>query len=244
MKNQVAIKANKISKTFHISEDSHNTVKHRLFNLFNPPRNKNVAALKEMDFEVNKGECIGLLGRNGSGKSTLVKVLAGVYPSDSGSIDINGTTMLMNLGVGMSHELTARENIYVSSSVLGMKIRDIDNIFDKIVDFAELREFVDTKIKYFSSGMVARLGFSIAVNAGAEIMFLDEIFAVGDAKFQEKAVKIFESSWIEGRTVILVSHSLSVIKQYCGRTAFLKKGELVYFGDTDTAIELYNKDNE
>ena len=152
--------------------------------------------------------------------------------------------MLMNLGVGMSHELTARENIYVSSSVLGMKIRDIDNIFDKIVDFAELREFVDTKIKYFSSGMVARLGFSIAVNAGAEIMFLDEIFAVGDAKFQEKAVKIFESSWIEGRTVILVSHSLSVIKQYCGRTAFLKKGELVYFGDTDTAIELYNKDNE
>src|SRR5260221_12006714 len=106
MKNQVAIKANKISKTFHISEDSHNTVKHRLFNLFNPPRNKNVAALKEMDFEVNNGECIGLLGRNGSGKSTLVKVFAGVYHSDSGSIDINETTMLMILGRGLSPECT------------------------------------------------------------------------------------------------------------------------------------------
>ena len=147
MKNTIAIKAKNISKTFHISEDSHNTVKHRLFNLFNPPRNKNVEAIKMMDFEINKGECVGLIGRNGSGKSTLIRLLAGVYPTDTGSIDINGTTLLMNLGVGMSHELTARENIYVSSSVLGMKIKDIDAIFDTIVSFAELEGFIDTKIK-------------------------------------------------------------------------------------------------
>lgn len=243
MEKVLAIEAKNISKTFHISEDSHNTVKHRLFNLFNPPRKKKVEAIKQMSFDIYKGECIGLLGRNGSGKSTLVRVLAGVYPSDTGNININGNTLLMNLGVGMSHQLTARENIYVSASVLGMKIKEIDNIFDQIVEFAELRDFIDTKIKYFSSGMVARLGFSIAVNAGADIMFLDEIFAVGDMKFQEKAVKVFESSWIAGKTVILVSHTMETIQKYCNRAAYMKNGSLIYFGDTQKAIDMYVQDN-
>jgi len=243
MEKNYAIVAKNISKTFHISEDSHNTVKHRLFNLFNPPRRKLVQALKEISLEIEKGECIGLLGRNGCGKSTLVKLLAGVYPSDTGNIKITGSTMLMNLGVGMSHELTARENIYVSGSVLGLKIKEVDAIFDKIIDFAELSNFVDTKIKYFSSGMTARLGFSIAVNAGADIMFLDEIFAVGDVKFQEKAIKVFESSWIDGKTVILVSHSMDVIRKYCKRAAFMKNGELKFIGETNKAIELYLEDN-
>jgi ABC-2 type transport system ATP-binding protein len=242
--NTIAILAKNISKTFHISEDSHNTVKHRLFNLFNPPRSKKVEAVKLMNFEVNKGECIGLIGRNGSGKSTLVKVLAGVFPTDTGFIDIYGTTLLMNLGVGMSYELTARENIYVSGSVLGLKIKEIDKIFSEIVDFAEIREFIDTKIKYFSSGMMARLAFSIAVNAGADIMFLDEIFAVGDVKFQEKAIKVFESSWIKGKTVILVSHNMDTVQKYCNRVAFMKQGKLEYFGETQKAIELYLEDNQ
>ncbi|MCW3074058.1 MAG: hypothetical protein JWP69_1127 [Flaviaesturariibacter sp.] len=243
MKEEIAIKAKNISKTFHISEDSHNTVKHRLFNLFNPPRRKEVKAVKMLSIDIKKGECIGLLGRNGSGKSTLVKVLAGVYPTDSGYVNINGTTMLMNLGVGMSQELTARENIYVSGSVLGLKIKEIDALFEEIVSFAELEEFIDTKVKFFSSGMMARLGFSIAVNAGADIMFLDEIFAVGDMKFQEKAIKVFESSWIEGRTVILVSHSMDTIRQYCSRAAYMDHGELKFFGDTEKAIEMYTADN-
>jgi len=243
MENNIAIHAKNISKTFHITEDSHNTVKHRLFNLFNPPRRKDVAAVKRLSLEIKKGECIGLLGRNGSGKSTLVKVLAGVYPTDTGYIKINGSTMLMNLGVGMSHELTARENIYVSGSVLGLKIKEVDAIFDKIVDFAELKEFVDTKIKFFSSGMVARLAFSIAVNAGADIMFLDEIFAVGDIIFQEKAIKVFESSWIQGKTVVLVSHNMETIRNYCSRAAYLKAGELVYFGETEKAVKMYTDDN-
>jgi ABC-type polysaccharide/polyol phosphate transport system ATPase subunit len=193
---------------------------------------------------VNKGECVGLIGRNGCGKSTLIRLLAGVYPTDTGYVEINGTTLIMNLGVGMSQELTARENIYVSSSVLGLKIKETDAIFDKIVDFAEIREFIDTKVKFFSSGMMARLGFSIAVNAGAGIMFLDEIFAVGDMKFQEKAIKVFESSWIDGKTVILVSHSMDVIRKYCTRTAYMKKGELVYFGETQKAVDMYIADNQ
>ena len=244
MENSIAIEAKNISKTFHITEDSHNTVKHRLFNLFNPMKSKEVTAVKSLSLEIMKGECIGLLGRNGSGKSTLVKVLAGVYPTDTGYVRINGSTMLMNLGVGMSHELTARENIYVSGSVLGLKIKQVDAIFDQIVDFAELREFIDTKIKFFSSGMLARLAFSIAVNAGADIMFLDEIFAVGDMKFQEKAIKVFESSWIEGKTVVLVSHSMETIKSYCNKSAYMKNGELVFFGETSQAIERYLSDNQ
>src|SRR5215831_729306 len=236
MEESIAITAKNISKTFHISEDSHNTVKHRLFNLFNPPRRKDVQALKLTSFEIQKGECIGLIGRNGCGKTTLTKVLAGVYPTDTGFIRIHGSTMLMNLGVGMSHELTARENIYVSGSVLGLKIKEVDQLFDKIIDFAEVQDFVDTKIKFFSSGMMARLAFSIAVNAGADIMFLDEIFSVGDMKFQEKAIKVFESSWIEGKTVILVSHGMEIIRRYCNRSAFMKNGNITFLGDTEKAI--------
>jgi len=244
MENRIAISAKNISKTFHITEDSHNTVKHRLFNLFNPPRRKDILALKSTSLEINKGECIGLIGRNGCGKTTLTKVLAGVYPTDTGQIKINGSTMLMNLGVGMSHELTARENIYVSGSVLGLKIKEVDKLFDAIVDFAEIKDFIDTKVKFFSSGMMARLAFSIAVNAGADIMFLDEIFSVGDMKFQEKAIKIFESSWIQGKTVVLVSHGMEVIRKYCNRSAFMKFGQIEFFGDTEKAIELYKTDNQ
>ena len=244
MENEIAITAKNISKTFHISEDSHNTVKHRLFNLFNPPRRKDVAALKITSLEIKSGECIGLIGRNGCGKTTLTKVLAGVYPTDTGYLKINGSTMLMNLGVGMSHELTARENIYVSGSVLGLKIKEIDKLFDEIVEFAELQDFLDTKIKFFSTGMMARLAFSIAVNAGADIMFLDEIFSVGDMRFQEKAIKVFESSWIKGKTVVLVSHGMPVIRQYCSRTAFMKNGQIEFFGETEKAIELYIEDNQ
>jgi ABC-2 type transport system ATP-binding protein len=244
MEQSIAIEAKGISKTFHITEDSHNTVKHRLFNLFNPPRAKEVAAVRTMDFEIHKGDCVGLIGRNGSGKSTLIRLLAGVFPADTGYINIRGNTLLMNLGIGMSHQLTARENVYVSGSILGLKIREIDSIFDKIIEFAELQDFVDTKIKYFSSGMVARLGFSIAVNAGTDIMFLDEIFAVGDLKFQEKAIRVFESSWIEGKTVILVSHTLDVVEKYCNKTAYMRHGSLVYFGATEEAIRLYREDNQ
>jgi ABC-2 type transport system ATP-binding protein len=240
--NDTAIIAKNISKTFHITEDSQNTVKQRLFNILKQSTAKKVEAIKMMNFEIKKGECFGIIGRNGSGKSTLVKALAGVYPVDTGYVKINGSTMLMNLGVGMSHELTARENIYVSGSVLGLKIKDIDVLFDKIIEFAELEGFVDTKIKYFSSGMLARLGFSIAVNAGADIMFLDEIFAVGDFKFQEKAVKIFEKSWIEGKTVVLISHSMKTIEKYCQRVAYIKQGELIHIGPPQETIDMYLND--
>lgn len=243
-KEAFAVTAKNISKTFFITEDIQNTIKQRLFTIFNRPTPKKVEAIKMMSFEIKKGECFGIIGRNGSGKSTLVKILAGVYPVDTGYVKINGSTMLMNLGVGMSHELSARENIYVSGSVLGLKIKEIDKIFDSIIEFAELEEFVDTKIKYFSSGMLARLGFSIAVNAGADIMFLDEIFAVGDFKFQEKAIKIFEKSWIEGKTVVLISHSMDTIQNYCQRVAYIKHGEIMHIGPPEETIAMYLQEED
>lgn len=242
MHTEPVLKARNISKTFTVVEDEINTVKQRLFNIFKKTHSWQLHAVKNMSFEVFKGERIGIVGRNGSGKSTLTRLLAGVYQTDSGYINIGGSTMLMNLGVGMSHELSARENVYVAGSVLGLSIREIDKIFDKIIEFAELQDFVNTKIKYFSSGMLARLQFSIAVNAGADIMFLDEIFAVGDYKFQEKAIQVFENSWIEGKTVFLVSHSMDVIKKYCNKTIYMKKGEMVFFGETEEAIQLYLND--
>ena len=243
MKRELAIEAHDISKSFTVMEESQTTIKYRLFNLFKPSKRKIIRAVSPLNLDIQKGECIGLIGRNGSGKSTLVKLLAGVYEPDGGIIHIEGSTLLMNLGVGMSHELTARENIYISASVLGIKIKKIKEMFDDIIAFAELEDFVDTKIKFFSSGMVARLGFSIAVNAGAGIMFLDEIFSVGDMVFQKKAEKIFKSAWIEGKTVVLISHHMDVIRQYCNRVGYMKKGELIYYGDPKTAIQLYLSDN-
>lgn len=241
-----AISVRNVSKTFVLEEkkkDSLNSLFSRLIG--NSKNKKKLKAVDNVSFDIQKGENFGIIGRNGSGKSTLVKIMSGAFiPDKGGEVVKNGNSMLLNLGVGMSHELTARQNVYVSGSALGMKIKEIDEIFDKIIEFAELEEFVDSKIKYFSSGMIQRLSFSIAVNAGADIMFLDEVFAVGDAKFKAKAIKVMEESWINGRTIIMVSHSLNNIKKYCSRAIYLKNGKMEFIGDAKEAITLYNKDNQ
>lgn len=241
-----AIVVQNVSKTFTLAEKKRDSLKGALVRLFGSTKNqKKLKAVDDVSFEIKRGENFGIIGRNGSGKSTLVKIMSGAFiPDKGGEVIRNGSSMLLNLGVGMSHELTARQNIYVSGSALGMKIKEIDEIFDEIIAFAELEDFVDSKIKYFSSGMIQRLSFSIAVNAGADIMFLDEVFAVGDAKFKAKAIKVMEESWIKGRTIVMVSHSLSNISKYCSRALYLKKGKVAYLGDAEKAIQLYNKDNE
>ncbi len=238
----IAIEVFRLHKTFNIRDDNYNTIKQRFFHIFNPTPIRHLQALKDIHFSVRKGECIGIIGGNGSGKSTLVKCMANVYQPSQGYVKLTGTMMLMNLGVGMSHELTARENTYVSGSALGLKIAQIDKIFDEVIGFAELEEFVNTKIKYFSTGMVQRLAFSIAAHAGADIMFLDEVFAVGDQKFIEKAVRVIERSWIDGRTTVIVSHSMAVIEKYCQKVAYMKKGNMLFYGDPRTAIDMYVND--
>jgi ABC-type polysaccharide/polyol phosphate transport system ATPase subunit len=234
-----------VSKTFTLSEFPIDSLKQKLFTLFQKQNIRSFKALDNINIDIKKGETIGIIGRNGSGKSTLTKVMAGTYrPDKGGKVIRNGNMMLMNLGVGMSHELTAIENIYINGSALGLKKKKIDELVDEILEFAEIEEFANTKIKYFSTGMIQRLSFSIAVNAGADIIFLDEVFAVGDEKFKRKAIKVFEQSWLEGRTVVMVSHSLNNIQKYCDRAIYLKKGKMVFVGDVDKALELYHEDNK
>jgi len=240
--NEIAISLKNMSKTFSFNS-TQGTLKHKLFNFFKKTENERLEVLNNINIDIKKGETIGIIGRNGSGKTTLTKIMAGIYTIDKGTVHTNGTLMLMNLGVGMSHELTAKQNIYINGSALGLKIKEIDEIFDEIVEFAELEKFVNTKIKFFSTGMIQRLSFSIAVNAGAEIIFLDEVFAVGDAVFRKKAIKVFENNWLKGRTVVMVSHSLANIKKYCNKTIFLKNGNIEFFGDTKTAIKMYEDSN-
>lgn len=242
-KASIAISLKNVNKSFNYNS-THGTLKGWLFNIFKKNESQKLQVLNNVSLEIKKGEIVGIIGRNGCGKTTLTKIMAGVYAIDKGSLTTNGTLMLMNLGVGMSHELTAKQNIYVNGSALGLRINEIDNIFEEIIEFAELEKFINTKIKFFSTGMIQRLSFSIAVNAGAEIIFLDEVFAVGDAVFRKKAIKVFENNWLNGRTVIMVSHSLTNIEKYCDKTIYLKNGYVEFYGDTKTAINMYNKDNE
>lgn len=239
---EISLSLKNVSKTFTIANNEFYTLQQKFFNFYKKSEKKKVQALKNVNLDIYKGECIGLIGRNGSGKSTLTKIMSGAYVPDKNGILIkNGTSLLLNLGVGFSHELTARENIYVNGSTLGLRIKEIDKIYKDVIEFAELEDFVDTKIKYFSTGMIQRLSFSIAVYANADIIFLDEVFAVGDEKFKEKATIVLEENWIKGRTVIIVSHSAGLIEQYCSRTILMNKGEMLYFGDTKIAIEKYRE---
>ncbi len=240
--NEISLSLKNVNKTFRFADKSFHTIQQRLFNLHKKNKKQQLKAVKNVNLDIYKGECIGVIGRNGSGKSTLTKIMSGAYtPDKGGEVIKNGTSLLLNLGVGFSHELTARENIYVNGSTLGLRVKQIDEIFNDIIEFAELQDFVDTKIKYYSSGMIQRLSFSIAIYAKADIIFLDEVFAVGDDKFRNKATKVLEENWIQGRTAILVSHSAGLIEKYCSRTILMHKGELLYFGDTKVAIEKYSE---
>ena len=242
--NNIAISLTNVSKTFKIDvKDFRNKNVLQTFLLFFKKRPKHsLKALSGINLEIKKGETLGIIGRNGSGKSTLVKIMSGVYfPDSNGEVIKNGRSILMSLKVGMNNELTARQNIYVNGSALGLKIKEIDNVFDDIIEFAELEEFVDSTTKNFSNGMVAKLSFSIAINSKAEIMFLDEVFAVGDQSFKKKAIKAIENNWLDGRTVVIVSHSMGLIKQYCDRVLYLKDGKIEYLGEPEKAISLYDQ---
>lgn len=196
-------------------------------------------SVKDVSFKINKGESVAILGDNGSGKSTLLKLILGVTAPTTGSITIKGKIGgLIELGAGFHKELTGRENIYMNGVVLGLKEKEIDRIIDQIIEFAELENHIDKPIKQYSSGMKVRLGFSIAIHVDADIILLDEVLAVGDKKFRIKAMKAIKS-YLKGRTIIFVSHSTHQVKQICEKAIVLKNGELVYMGDTESAIKFY-----
>ncbi len=236
------IKVSNISKTFKLPHEKNSSIKSAAVNFYK--RNKNFETqrvLKSISFEVKEGEFFGIVGRNGSGKSTLLKLLAGIYTPTSGSIEINGKlTPFIELGVGFNMELTGRENVFLNGALLGFNRKDMNAMYSDIVSFAELERFMDQKLKNYSSGMQVRLAFSIAIRAKSEILLLDEVLAVGDANFQRKCFDVFKRIKEEGRTVILVTHDMSTVQNYCTNALLLDKGKIVSIGDTVKVTKQYN----
>lgn len=200
--------------------------------------------LKDVSFEIQKGEFFGIVGRNGSGKSTLLKLLAGIYTPDKGLVQVNGSlTPFIELGVGFNPELTGRENVYMNGALLGFDRKEMDAMYDGIVEFAELAKFMDQKLKNYSSGMQVRLAFSIAVRANSDILLIDEVLAVGDAAFQQKCFNYFEQLKAEKRTIILVTHDMSAVKRFCTSALYLSNGKIVSQGSPSDIADMYLFDN-
>jgi ABC-type polysaccharide/polyol phosphate transport system ATPase subunit len=197
-------------------------------------------ALSDLSFEVRRGECLGLIGPNGSGKSTLLKLVSGIFPPDTGAVRVRGRIgALIEVGAGFHPLLTGRENIYVSGAIYGMSKRQMDTLFDEIVDFADIEDALDTPVKYYSSGMYARLGFSIYANLPHEILLLDEVLAVGDAQFQQKCFRKISQLLHDGVPTIFVSHDLFNVQKICNRCLVLSAGMIQYEGSPGEAIREY-----
>jgi len=216
------IKVHNISKSFIIPHAHKKSVRGTLFSMLDRQTYERIEVLKNFSLEVKSGEWVGIMGPNGSGKSTLLKILAGVYQPDGGNIQINGKiSAILELGVGFHPELSARENVFLNGLLLGLSQSQLKSRFHQIFAFAELEQFIDTPLKHFSSGMAARLAFAVAMQVEADIYLLDEVLAVGDAAFQEKCLKVFAELKKQGKTVVFVSHSQTLVEQLCERVVNL-----------------------
>ena len=204
------------------------------------PARETLWALEDVSFEVKPGETFGIVGHNGAGKSTLLKILSRITPPTTGKIEIEGRVgALLEVGTGFHAELTGRENVYLNGAILGMPRAEIERKFDEIVDFAEIRPFIDTPVKRYSSGMYLRLGFSVAAHLEPDVLIVDEVLAVGDIAFQEKCIGRMENVASEGRTVLFVSHNLAAVRKLCSRAMLLSKGRKVAEGATDDVLTTY-----
>lgn len=198
--------------------------------------------MNNISFSVDKGESCALIGANGSGKSTMLKIISGILTPTKGSVEVNGSIApLIELGAGFDYELTGRENIFLNGAILGYSKKLMLEKYDEIIDFSELRDFIDVPVKNYSSGMIARLGFSIATIVKPEILVVDEILAVGDQAFQDKCHKRLEDMMNSGTTVLLVSHSAADIKRICQKAVWIDKSNLRFVGNVDEALHLYDK---
>lgn len=199
-------------------------------------------ALRDVSFDIPQGSTFGLVGSNGSGKSTLLKILAKIYFPTEGAIRYNGSmAALLEVGSGFHHELSGRDNIYLNGSILGMSKKEIDRKFDQIVDFSGVENFIDQPVKNYSSGMYVRLGFSVAISVEPDILVVDEVLAVGDAEFQEKCLLKFADFRNQGRTVIMVTHSMESVRAMCDQAAWIEKGQLKTVGPAEETINSYIK---
>lgn len=235
------IEVNNVSMRFNMAKEKHESLKeYFLAAVQGKLQFEEFYALRDVSLKVERGEFYGLIGLNGSGKSTLLKVIAGVYKPSMGSVTVNGSIApLIELGAGFDMDLTARENIYLNGTVLGLTPKYIDSKFDEIVEFSELRDFLDVPLKNYSSGMVSRIAFSIATITKPDILIADEILSVGDFMFQEKCEKRMEELMSGGTTVILVSHSIDQIERMCDRVTWLEKGRVRMTGTTAEVCAAY-----
>lgn len=240
MEPEIVIELKNISKTFTLYSRNL-TIRDRLITFFKGESARKLKALDNVNVEIRKGEMFGIIGKNGSGKSTLVQIMnQALYPDKGGKVNSKGVCMRLALGMGFDPELTARQNIYLSCSVLGMTKKEIAEKFDEIISFAELEEFADTPAKYYSSGMKSKLMFSIAVNAKADVFLMDEFFGgVGDNNFKVKADKLFSDRFLTDKTIVIVSHSMETIRQYCDRVMLLDRGKVVMIGKPDEVLKHY-----
>ena len=236
----VAIRVKHLHKSFKLPTERAWGLKQAIFNRLKGIKGfKEQKVLRGLDFEVKKGEFLGIVGRNGSGKSTLLKVLSGIYVPEKGDVEIYGTLVpFIELGVGFNPELTGRENIYLNGALLGFSNAEVDEMYDEIVEFAELKDFMDQKLKNYSSGMQVRLAFSIAIRARGDILILDEVLAVGDAAFQQKCNDYFAS--LHGnQTVVLVTHSMDNVRKFCDRAILIEDGKIKCEGNPKKVADEY-----
>lgn len=237
-----ALKVTNLYKDFKLPTEKAWGLKQAIFNRIKGVKGYKIQhVLRGIDFTVEKGEFLGIVGRNGSGKSTLLKVLAGIYVPEKGSVKVNGSLVpFIELGVGFNPELTGRENVYLNGALLGFSNAEMGKMYDDIVDFAELRDFMDQKLKNYSSGMQVRLAFSIAIRARGDILILDEVLAVGDAAFQEKCNEYFKS--LHGQqTVILVTHDMDNVERFCDRAILIENGKIACEGKPEKVTKAYKQ---
>ena len=229
-----------LSKSFDRPEHQVSTLKEQVLQPFRPRRSRHLRALRDVSLSVGRGEFLGIVGRNGSGKSTLLKCLAGIYRADEGKIWINGSvSTFIELGVGFNPELAALDNVMINAAMLGLSRREAKQRFDAVIDFAELEDFTDLKIKNYSSGMRVRLAFSVMIQLDADVLLIDEVLAVGDAAFQQKCFDEFEQTKQKNKTVLLVTHNMGAVDRFCDRAVLLERGRIAAIGEPEAVAQRY-----
>ncbi len=230
-----------VSKRFRLYHQKYTSLKERVIHAGRTPYT-DLWALRDISFQVEEGDTVGILGRNGSGKSTLLKCICGVLQPTSGQVVVRGKLAgLLELGAGFQPDLTGRQNIYLNGSLLGLSKSDVDRVFDEVVAFAELEQFIDQQVKFYSSGMYVRLGFAVAVNVDPDVLVIDEVLAVGDERFQRKCLDRVRQFQEEGRTIIFVSHSPDQVRAICDRAVVLSEGQMIAHGRPGEAVRLFRE---